>query len=153
MRRRHGSEGGVSVGGAVEDEAVGAGGAYFEGDFGGFDEGEVVVDVAYGGVEGYGEAVGGHGVAYHGFHVGVCGVGLVVGELADDEASYVVEKAAEPQLVEDSFDFIDWFRHVFKEEDCVGLENVVGGVDELGEHCKVSAQECACGYAEAVVFV
>lgn len=137
----------------MEDEAVGAGGADFEGHFGRFDEGEVVVYVAYGYVEGYRELVGRHGVADHGLHIGICGVGLVVGKLADDETSDIVEKSAQTELVEDSFDLVYRFRYVFEEEDRVGFQYIVGRVDKFGEHGEVASEKSAGGYAEAVVFV
>ncbi len=98
----------------VDEEVLGSGGN-FEGDGGAFDEGDVVVDVADGGVEGYGVAVGGCHVGNHVFHGVVGVVFFVFGELSDDEAVELSEDSGDFELVEYAFDFVDGFGDVFDE--------------------------------------
>ena len=76
-----------------------------------------MVDVADGGVEHDGDVIGGQGGGNHFFHGGECFVGLVVGELADDDAAEAVDGAAEAELVEDAFHLVDGLADVFYEED------------------------------------
>lgn len=135
--------------GSVEGEA-GRGGGDGEGDGGGLDDGDVVVDVADGGVEGDGVAVGGNHVGYHLLHGVVAVVGAVAGELAHDEAGKTRQHAAEAQLIHDALYLVDGFFDVLDEEDGAGTDYVVGRVDEFGYHGQIAAQQSARGCAGAV---
>lgn len=110
-------------------------------------------DVTYRGVEGDGIFVAGDHIADHLFHGLVAFVGLVVGELADDESAEFREHSAELQLIEYALYFIYWLGDVFDEEYGAGLYHVVGCVDEFGEDGEVAADERACFDAAAVEFV
>lgn len=108
------------------------------------DEGDVVADVADWGMEGYGIVVVFDEVVNHGFHGVVVDVGGVFGEASNDEAFEAAEDAAEAELVDDTFDFVDGFGDVFDEEDCGWVDDVEGCRDEVGDDGEVSAEEGAC---------
>lgn len=134
---------------SVEGEA-GGGGGDGEGDGGGLDDGDVVVDVADGGVEGDWVAVGGDHVGYHALHGVVTVVGLIACELAHDETCEARQHAAETQLIHDALYLVDGLFDVLDEEDGAGTDYVVGRVDEFGYHGQVAAQQSARGCAGAV---
>lgn len=97
-----------------------------------------MVDVPYGSVEGDREAVAVDGIAQHGFHVGIIGIRLVVGELPYYQTAYFAEQTAQAELIENAFDFVYRFGDVFDKQDCVGFEDVVRRIDKLGKYGKVS---------------
>ena len=74
----------------MEDYAVATRGAYLKSYLCRFDERNIVVYVSNGYIVGHREVIAGHGIADHTLHVGMVGVGFIVGELADDKAAGLV---------------------------------------------------------------
>ena len=111
---------------------------------GGFNQGNVVVNMAYGDIECHGQIwIVGEGVGYHGFHRGMVVIGLVLGELAYDEPFELWQYAFETKLIEDALYLVDWLGHVFDEEDGAGLYDVERSGDEVGYDGKVAAEQLA----------
>lgn len=138
---------------AMEYQTIATRRADFEGDLRRFDQRYVVVDMAYRGIESYGIVVVSGHVTDHVIHVLIITVRLVVSKLPDYQTSELRQDAAQPELVHDALDFIDWLGDVLYEEDCIGLDDVVWRIDQFGDDSEISAGQTACGYAAAVVAV
>ena len=80
-------------------------------------------------------------------------VGIIFGELADDQALELRYDAHEAQLVNHSLDFVDRFRHVLDEKDGARLDYVERCGDEVGDYREVAAEQDAFGIAGMVVDV
>ena len=91
-----------------------------------FEHGEVVVDVAYGEVVGYGEIVVGYHFFNHVVHALVVNAGLVVGELSHNQCLGMSKCSVEAQGVEHTFNAVDGLRNVLNEEYVILLQQVVG---------------------------
>lgn len=118
---------------------------------GGFYQGYVVVDVAYGDIECHGQiGIVGEGIGYHGFHCGMVVIGSILCELADYESFELWKHALESKLIKDALYFVDWLGHVFDEEDGARLYDVERSGDEVGYDSKVAAKQLALGMAGMV---